>query len=361
MNRVLILPVLCCFFMFSPSAFAAGEGLDVTAVTENLTEEVRSVGGTLTLDGAYDGAGALSRLWQTLLDKLRQELRESAAPAAAIAAIAILSSLAAAICPDGRMTTLIHTTAAAATALTLTAGIDSLTAKSLGVLEQLSDYSRAALPAVFTAAAATGAAVTSSARYAAVCFALDVLMHVTKKITLPLIYAFLAIAISGGVFPHPLMKGAAKLTKRLATTVMTALTTAFTAYIGLTGLVTASADAAAVKAAKTVISGVLPVVGGILSDAASTVLSAATLIKNSAGVFALVAVCAFCAGPFAALSVRILLFRAAASAAEMVPGERLSGLLNDLASALSMLLGLVGSFAAMLFFSFLAAIRVTAT
>lgn len=360
MKKILLLaPFVLLFLFLPPQAVAAGAELDVSAVEEALPDEARGVGGTLTLDGSYDGASALSRLWRQFLDKLREALRASAAPAASLLAIALLSAVAATLCQDARIAALIHASAAAAAALSLTAGIDSLTAQAIGALEQLADYSRAALPAVFTAAATTGAVITASARYAAVCLTLDVLINVTKTVTLPLIYAYLAVVISGGVFPHPLLKGAGKLIKRLATTVMAALTTAFTAYIGLTGVVTASADAAAIKTAKTVISGVLPVVGGILSDAASAVLSAASLIKNSAGVFALVGVCALCAGPFAALSVRMMLFRAASAAAEMVPGERLSALLGDLASALSMLLGLVGSFALMLFFSFLAAIRVT--
>ncbi len=358
--KKLLLCLLLLFFLPQPVCCAAGLGLDVSAVESELPEEARGVSGALTLDGSYDGASALSRLWQTLLDKLREELRRSASSAAALAAVAIFAGVAASVCPEPKAVTLINVVSAAAAALTLTDGIESVTAQAAGAIEQLADYSRAALPAIFTAAAATGMVVTSSARYAAVCLALDVLMTVSRRLTLPLIYACLAAAISGGIFPHPLIKGLGKLLRRAATAVMTGLTTVFTAYIGLTGIVTASADAAAVKAAKTVISGVLPVVGGIVSDAASSVLSAATLIKNSAGAFALVAVCALCAGPFAALSVRLLLFRAAAAVAEMAPGDRLPGLLNDLASVFALLLGLVGSFAVMLFFSFLAAIRVTA-
>ena len=357
MKKLLLLILLLLLLPF-PSAKAAG--LDVSAVEEALPEEARGVGGTLTLDGSYDGAGALERLWRELWDKLHDAAKESVSSALSILAVIFLSAIAAAVCPEAKTAGLIHAASAAAAALMLTSGIESMTALSVDALEQLADYSRAALPAVFTAAAATGAVLTSSARYAAVCLALDVLMTASRRLTLPLIYAYLAVSISGGVFPHPLLKGVGRLIKRAATAVMTGLSTVFTAYIGLTGLVTASADAAAVKTAKTVISGVLPVVGGILSDAASAVLSAATLIKNSAGAFALVAVCALCAGPFAALSVRLLLFRAAASAAEMIPGGRLPALLNDLASALSMLLGLVGSAAVMLFFSFLAAIRVSA-
>ena len=56
---------------------------------------------------------------------------------------------------------------------------------------------------------------------------------------------------------------------------MTGMTIAFTAYINLTGLISGSADAAAIRTAKTLISTVLPVVGGIASDASSAVLAAA--------------------------------------------------------------------------------------
>ena len=44
----------------------------------------------------------------------------------------------------------------------------------------------------------------------------------------------------------------------------------------------------------------------------------------------------------------------------MIPGGRLSGLLNDIGTAMSMLLGLVGCCGIMLFFSFMAAIKVVA-
>lgn len=361
MRKAFLFMLLGLLFLTNAPAVCAEEPpLDVSAVKEALPEEAREVGGTLTLDGSYDGAGALSRLWRQLLDKLREAVRECASPAATLLAIAFLSALAAGIAPEPKTAELIHTAAAAAAALSMIAGIDSLASRALEAIEQLADYSRAALPAVFTAAAATGAVVTASARYAAVCLSLDVLMAVTKRLTLPLIYSFFAVSISSGVFPHPFLRAAGKLLKRLATMVMTGLTTAFTAYIGVTGLVTGSADAAAVKTAKSVISGALPVVGGILSDAASAVLSAASLIKNSAGAFALVSVCALCAAPFALLSIRMLLFQVAAAVAEAVPGGRLAALLGDLSAGMAMLLGLVGSFGVMLFFSVLAAIKVAA-
>ena len=202
--------------------------------------------------------------------------------------------------------------------------------------------------------------MSSPAKYAAVCLALDVLMSVAQKLIIPLIYCFIAISITGSISPNSLLCTAGRVVKWTATTVMTGLTIAFSAYIGLTGLITGSTDATAVKTAKTVISSSLPVVGGIISDAAAVVLSAASIIKNSAGVFCLVAVCALCAGPFAMLSVKVFLFKISAAVADMIPGGRLSALLNDIGTAMSMLLGLVGCCGIMLFISFMAAIKVVA-
>ena len=146
--------------------------------------------------------------------------------------------------------------------------------------------------------------------------------------------------------------------KWLCTILLAALTIVFSAYINITGAITVSADALAVKTARLVISNSLPVVGGMISDAASTVLSAAGMIKSSAGALSLVAVCALCVGPFVSLSVKLFIFKIASSACDMVPGSRISGFINDIGTALSLLLGLLGSVSIILFISFMSAIKV---
>ena len=107
------------------------------------------------------------------------------------------------------------------------------------------------------------------------------------------------------------------------------------------------------------ISTVLPVVGGILSDSAATVLAAATIIKNSAGVFCLMAVCAICAGPFALLLVKMLLLKGAAAISEMGSCSSYSRLLSAVGNAMGMLLGLVGSYGVMPFYSFMSGLKVS--
>lgn len=335
----------------------AADETGIYAIEDQLPEEARNISGSLKVDGSYDTENALERLWNSLIDKIKGELGENIKTASALIAISMLCALSGSLCSGKPIKEYINIAGCCAAAVSLLGSVDSIVGETVAALNQLSDYSKAALPAMFTAAAACGAVGSASAKYAATCLALDVLMSVSQKLIIPLVYSYLALAVAGSVFPNSLLSNTARLTKWIAGTIMTAMTIAFSAYIGMTGLVAGSVDAVAIKTARTVISTTLPVVGGIISDASGAVLSAASVIKNSAGVFGLIAVCALCAGPFAVLSVRMLVLKAAAAASDMVPNSRLSGLINSVSTAMGLLLGLLGCCGIMLFISIMAGIK----
>lgn len=350
----LLTPAACAEELISEAASISG----MDELEEAIPENARNISGSLKSDGGYDAEGALARLFKKLISSAVDELRRNVKSVVAIVAIALFSALSVSFAHDKTIQDYISIAGVCAAAGLLTDGIDGLVTQTSSALTAMSDYSRAALPAIFSAAAACGAAVSSSARYAAICIAIDVLMSMAQSVVIPLTYAYLALALCSGLFENSLIKACQRFVKWLAMTFMTVFTIVFSGYIGLTGIVTSGVDAVAARTARTVISTTLPVVGGIISDAASTVLAAASMIKNSAGALSLVAVCALCVGPFAALSVKMLLFRAAAAACDMAPNLKLSGFVNDVGTALSILLGLVGCCAIMLFISFTAAIKV---
>lgn len=335
----------------------AEDGFGASAVREALPEDLQELGGELRFDGRYDGGGALERLWRRLLTLLTQRLREAGRDAVALMGVTLLCAMGGSLCSGQKQTHYVQIAGCAALTALSAGGVTSLIHEALGALVQLDDYAKAALPAVFSAAAASGALASASARYAASCLALDFMMSASQRLILPLITAFLAMAVCASIFENSFLRGAIKLCKKAAMLTMTALTLAFTGFLSVTGLVTGSADAAAIKATKTVISNVLPVVGGMLSDAASSVLAAAGVVRSTAGAFGVIAVCAICLAPFAALAVRRWLFLAAAAAAEMTAGDRMARLLGDLSTAMGMLIGLVGAYSLMLFFSFTSAMK----
>ena len=305
----------------------------------------------------YDAQNAMRRLWRAFAERLRQEAKGSAGCAASLLALVFGAGFASALSRDGKHRGVIDVCGACAAAVLLLGNVDSLVSETTEALFHLSDYSKAALPVVFTAAAAGGAVSSAGARYASASLALDVMMSLSQKAVIPLIYAYLSLSITDALFPNPLIAAVGRLTKWMARITMTGSALAFSVCIGITSLITTAVDASAVKTARMVISGALPVVGGMVSDASAAVLAAANVVRSCTGAFGLVAVCAMCVGPFAVLSVRTIVFKAAAAAADSVQSARLHSLLGCVGDTVAMLMGLLGTCAVMLFLSFGSAMK----
>ena len=289
--------------------------------------------------------------------QIAEALRKSAREVFSVLALAILCALGTSLAPGQKQSEYIQIAGCASASCLLADGMNSMVGKAANALTSLSDYAKAALPAIYSAAAAGGAPSSASARYAVSCLALDLMMSASQRLLLPLLYAAIALAVCGSIIDNPLLRSMLRLSIKLSTILLTGLTVVFSGFLTITGIVTGSADEATVKAAKTLMSAAIPVVGKILSDAASSVISAAAVVRNTAGAFGLVSVCALCTAPFAACGVRRLLLSLTAAATEMTGLDRLSRLLGEFSTLMGLMLGLVASYGLMLFVSIVSAIR----
>lgn len=134
-----------------------GELTGAEALQGALSEEEESIGGTLTLDGSYDVGGALARLWSALREQFSARLRSELGAAAPLLVVVLLCALCAALVDTGDMRALIDRAGCCAAALLGAGSLDGLLESAAEILERFSALSRVSLPAVFTAAAASGA------------------------------------------------------------------------------------------------------------------------------------------------------------------------------------------------------------
>ena len=114
----------------------------------------------------------------------------------------------------------------------------------------------------------------------------------------------------------------------------------FTGYMGITGVVSGTVDAAAVKATKLTISGMVPVVGGILSDASEAVIVGAGVMKSAAGVYGLLAMIAIWISPFLQIGLQYLLLKATAAVCAAFGEKRVTELVQCFSSAMGLLLAM---------------------
>ena len=125
----------------------------------------------------------------------------------------------------------------------------------------------------------------------------------------------------------------------------------FTGFISITGVVSGPTDAAALKAAKLTISGMVPVIGGILSDASEAVLVSAGTVKNSIGLYGMFVVLALWINPFLRIGAHYIMLRMTGGVCSIFSSKRISELIQDLASSMGFLLAMTGSVCVMILIS----------
>ena len=126
----------------------------------------------------------------------------------------------------------------------------------------------------------------------------------------------------------------------------------------ITGAVSGSVDATALKATKLTISSAIPFVGNILADASDTILLSANIMKNTAGTYGLVAFAAILIGPFIKIMAQYILMKLTAAVSEVFDAKELSALIGDFSTAMGFLLAMTGSVCLLLMISIICFMRV---
>ena len=254
---------------------------------------------------------------------------------------------------------------------TLVVGALWVTAMSAGDLEgliglgretvvELSQFSKLLLPSLAAATAAMGGVTAASVRQVAAVFFSDILLTIIERLLLPRVYLYIGVAAADAVLEEGALAGLGRLIKKGITWSLSGLLALFTAYLTVSGAVAGSADEAAVKLAKSAVSGAVPVVGGILADAAESVLAGAGLLRGMIGVFGTLGVLGFCLVPFLRLGVQYLVYQGAALVAAAVGPKKLVELIARLGDAFGLVLAMTASSALLLLISVVAALTAAA-
>jgi stage III sporulation protein AE len=113
--------------------------------------------------------------------------------------------------------------------------------------------------------------------------------------------------------------------------------------MSISSVITGGTDKATLKAAKLAISGAVPVVGGIMSDASETILLGAGVVKNAAGIYGLLAVIAIVILPFLRVGILYLLLKATVAVCGIFSVGKISELVQGFSDAMGFLLGMTGT------------------
>ena len=218
-------------------------------------------------------------------------------------------------------------------------------------IAEISEYGKLLLPVMATALATQGGVTASASLYTGTAIFNAVLSTVVSKILIPFIFVYLSVSVTNCAMEDDLLKRLCDLIKGIATWCLKAVLYFFTGYISITGVISGTTDAAALKAAKLAISGAVPVVGGILSDASETVLVSAGVVKNAAGIYGLLAILAVTIGPFLKIGLHYMLLKGATAVSGIIGPGKITGIIQAFSTAMGLLLAMTGTVCLLLLIS----------
>ena len=221
----------------------------------------------------------------------------------------------------------------------------------------ISEYGKMLLPVLTAAVAAQGGTTSSAAMYIGTVFFDSLLTSVIAKFIVPALYVFLCLSVAESAIEHALLKKMCDFIKWLMTWCMKIILYVFTGYIGITGIISGSVDASMLKATKLTISGMVPVVGGILADASETILISAGLMKNAAGVYGILAVIAICVVPFLQIGCHYFLLKISAAICNVFGYKPAAGLVNSFMTGMGFVLAMTGTVCMLLLISLVCFIK----
>ena len=297
-------------------------------------------------------------LWQLFTEavgNLSPSLAEAGSVCVCLIAVVLLISVVQQI-PGSRKQTA-ELTGALGISLILLQSTGALVNLGLETIRELSGYGKLLMAVMASALAAQGGVTASTALYAGTAVFDTVLTFLLIHLLVPMVYMYLAMAAAQSALGEPMLKKLCGLIKWAATWILKIVLYVFTGYMGITGVVSGTTDATALKAAKLTISGMVPVVGGILSDASEAVLVSAGVVRSAAGIYGILALLAVLAGPFLKIGVHYLLLKATGAAAGLFGSKRCTELIGDMSGAMGLLLAMTGSVCLLLLISMVCFLR----
>ncbi len=199
----------------------------------------------------------------------------------------------------------------ASAAVMITAYLGDVIGTAQTAFKAATDFMLAYIP-VIAGVTAIGGHQASAALFSTVTLtAIQLLARLTSAVIIPLTGCMLGITAAGSVDPDLKLDRLSEGIKKFVVWGLGLIMTLFLGILSVQSIITASADNAAMRTLKFAVSSAVPIVGGAVSEAMSTVSGSIALLKNGIGGFGIAAgACLLAPHVIAVLCCKLALFAA---------------------------------------------------
>ncbi len=222
---------------------------------------------------------------------------------------------------------------------------------------EIDSFSKALLPTIIATESFTGASGSALVKASVTIVFSDILISLISYVLLPLVYINIFAAAANAALPNNALNKISDLVVNGTSMLLKFLLGIYVSYITVVGIASGGVDKFGIKATQFALGSAVPVVGGIISETAETMIAGAAMIKNTVGVFGLLVILSAFISPFMSLAVNYLMFKIAATVSSPMIGGNVSGLTDRIAQSFGLVLGMTASVAVIFFISIIAAMQ----
>ena len=273
-------------------------------------------------------------LWQSVLALVWEEGKVILPAFAVIIAVALLSGILNSVRGSflrGSMTEVIHFAAYLCVGAALLSVLISVLQAGFSAIESMQRQMEIIYPILLTLMAASGGAVSAGIYRPAVAFMSSAVCEMFSAVVLPTSVAVIVLTFIGCLSDEVKTTKLGDFFKSLNKWLIGLTLGLLGIFLTVQGISAAQYDGLSLRAAKYLVSGSVPIVGGFLSGGLDLVLAGSALIKNAVGSFAVFLLFGVILRPVLLFAAFQIFLRLSAAAAEPV-GGKISAFLSRLAS-----------------------------
>lgn len=252
---------------------------------------------------------------------------------------------------DGKMQTICTLAGALSIGLCCVEDVQSMVGLGQRTISEISDFCKLLIPVLAGATTASGAPVSSVGIQTCTVVFLQILTALINRFLVPAVYGFLVLAIIGCAQENDAVRRIQKMIGTFLKKSLRIILFVFSGVISITGVISGSADALTVKTAKMAVASAVPVVGSMVADASETVLISAKMLRNSVGVFGMLAAFSIMIVPFLRLAIHYLILQFTELLCAALGGKSLVSLVGAVSSSVGYMLAMVSCCGLMAFIS----------
>ena len=212
---------------------------------------------------------------------------------------------------------------------------------AISAIKSCSAFMFSFVPVFASVLALSGKTVTAAATSTLLLTTIEAVSFFVSFGVLPLMGGYLALSIASGVSPLLNNSGIVECVKKISMWIMSLLCTLFVGVLGIQTAVNSAADSVALRTAKFILGTSVPVAGGVLSEAVSTISASMGLLRSSIGVYGVVALAITLIPIILELILWRFIFMLNISLSELFSLQKTAGILRAVDSMLSVLLGVM--------------------